>query len=100
MSFRALRFPLILLLSLLLWAPAVGPMLTGSDVAAGILRYLAALGLSWIGVGGILRLLEHYARVNEDDAERTGALSADQVAEGLAKAGESFGDVLSDAEAA
>lgn len=100
MSLHSMRLPLILILSLALWSPVVSSMMGAQEIAAGIMRYLAALALSWVGVTGIVRLIDHYAALNHREEEPAAPLTAEEVAEGLAQAGETFHGVLSDSEAA
>ena len=59
----ALMFGISLGLSLLLWWPTLSGALNGSvDITVAGLRYLAALGLSWVGVYGISTLVNSYSR--------------------------------------
>jgi hypothetical protein len=63
----ALMFGISLGLSLLLWYPTLHGALNGSiDVTVAGLRYLAALGLSWIGVFAISTLVSNYGREEDD----------------------------------
>jgi hypothetical protein len=58
----ALLFGISLLLSLLLWWPSLQGALDGSlDITVAGLRYLAALGLSWLAVFGVGTLVAGYA---------------------------------------
>ena len=65
------RFPAILGLSIVLGLPALADMvlLTG-DVAAAGLRYLAALGLSWLGVTLVISMIDAFAGQNRLAAQR------------------------------
>jgi hypothetical protein len=57
-------FSLSLLVSLVLWLPSVLASLRGElDMPAAGLRYLAALTLSRVAVGGVARLLSAYRSV-------------------------------------
>jgi hypothetical protein len=59
----ALMFGISLGLSLLLWWPTLHAALDGSiDITVAGLRYLAALGLSWVGVYAISTLVNAYGR--------------------------------------
>jgi hypothetical protein len=59
----ALLFGISLGLSLVLWWPSLSGALNGSiDISVAGLRYLAALGLSWVAVFGIATLVASYAR--------------------------------------
>jgi hypothetical protein len=59
----ALLFGISLGLSLVLWWPSLGGALNGSiDITVAGLRYLAALGLSWVAVFGVATLVASYAR--------------------------------------
>lgn len=61
------RFPLILALSVIFDAPVLGEMaMAPGDLLEAGLRYVAALGLSWLGVSSIIRLMESYARQNAE----------------------------------
>lgn len=71
------RFPLILGLSVVFGAPVLGELAFSPDdlVVAGI-RYLGALGLSWLGVTFIYRLMDGFATENHyarQDAEAEAA---------------------------
>jgi hypothetical protein len=57
----ALLFGISLGLSLVLWWPSLTGALKGSiDITSAGLRYLAALGLSWVGVYGISVIVAGY----------------------------------------
>jgi len=57
----ALMFGISLGLSLLLWWPTLHGALNGSvDITVAGLRYLASLGLSWVGVFAISTLFATY----------------------------------------
>jgi hypothetical protein len=57
----ALMFGISLGLSLLLWWPTLHAALNGSiDITVAGLRYLASLGLSWVGVFALSTLLATY----------------------------------------
>jgi hypothetical protein len=59
----ALLFGISLVLSLALWWPSLTGALDGSiDITVAGLRYLAALGLSWIAVYGLSLLVSGYGR--------------------------------------
>jgi hypothetical protein len=59
----ALLFGISLMLSLVLWWPSLTGALDGSiDITDAGLRYLAALGLSWVGVFFVSTLVAAYAR--------------------------------------
>lgn len=61
------RFPLILALSVIFGAPVLGEMaMAPGDLLEAGLRYVAALGLSWLGVSSIIRLMEGYAMQNAE----------------------------------
>ena len=90
------RFPAIISLSILVGMPALGDMmLNPADVMTAGTRYLGALGLSWVGVTGIYKLMDHYARANVAKVAHAQALlvaeemmalrEAEQAAEQVAK---------------
>jgi hypothetical protein len=57
----ALLFGISLALSLLLWWPTLTGALNGNiDITVAGLRYLAALGLSWVGVFSLSTLVAGY----------------------------------------
>jgi hypothetical protein len=59
----ALLFGISLALSLVLWWPSFTGALDGSiDITVAGLRYLAALGLSWVAVFGVGSLVASYGR--------------------------------------
>jgi hypothetical protein len=59
----ALLFGISLALSLVLWWPSFTGALDGSiDITVAGLRYLAALGLSWVGVFAVGTLVASYGR--------------------------------------
>jgi len=59
----ALLFGISLALSLVLWWPSLTGALDGSiDITVAGMRYLAALGLSWVAVFGVGTLVAAYAR--------------------------------------
>jgi hypothetical protein len=59
----ALLFGISLAMSLLLWWPSLTGALHGTiDITSAGLRYLAALGLSWLAVFGVGTLVAGYAR--------------------------------------
>jgi hypothetical protein len=59
----ALLFAISLGMSLVLWWPSLTGALHGSiDITSAGLRYLAALGLSWVAVFGLGTLVAGYAR--------------------------------------
>jgi hypothetical protein len=58
----ALLFGISLLVSLVLWWPSLRAALSGNiDITVAGLRYLAALGLSWLAVFGVGTLIAGYA---------------------------------------
>jgi hypothetical protein len=64
----ALLFGISLGLSLVLWWPSLTGALNGNiDITSAGLRYLAALGLSWLGVFGIGTLVAGYGREAEPE---------------------------------
>jgi hypothetical protein len=59
----ALLFGISLTVSLVLWWPSLRGALDGTiDITDAGLRYLAALGLSWVGVFGVATLVAAYGR--------------------------------------
>lgn len=57
----AFTFGVSLVLSLLLWWPTLRGLLAGDiDITDAALRYLAALGLAWLGVYGVATLVAGY----------------------------------------
>lgn len=53
---------LVLLASVVLWLPFLGPVLDGTlSVQDGVLRYLGALLLAWAGGAGLHALISSYA---------------------------------------
>jgi hypothetical protein len=59
----ALLFGISLALSLVLWWPSFTGALDGSiDITVAGMRYLAALGLSWVAVYGVGTLVTAYGR--------------------------------------
>jgi hypothetical protein len=64
----ALLFGISLGLSLVLWWPSLTGALNGNiDITSAGLRYLAALGLSWLGVFGIGVLVAGYGHEAEPE---------------------------------
>jgi hypothetical protein len=58
----SLMFGISLLLSLALWWPSLTAAMHGDvDITVAGLRYLAALGLSWVAVYGVASLIANYA---------------------------------------
>jgi hypothetical protein len=56
-------FGVALILSLVLWWPTLRALLAGNvDITDAGMRYLAALGLSWLGVYFITTLVAGYGR--------------------------------------
>ncbi len=78
------RFPLILALSVVFGMPALHGLVADPD---GLLQhgftYLGALGLSWLGVNAVFRLVQHYDDANQRmiAAERAAAEAALREAE-------------------
>jgi hypothetical protein len=95
----ALLFGISLALSLVLWWPSLTGALDGSiDITVAGLRYLAALGLSWVAVFGIGTLVAAYGR---DSRPTPPALPPGPVEHPRRRADEaSTGDAASDAEPA
>lgn len=70
---------LVLLLSLLLWSPALGPLLAGEmSVDTAGLRYAAALLLSWMGCGALVGLIRAYSQDAPALAAQSGSAAIDQ----------------------
>jgi hypothetical protein len=71
------RIPMILCLSVVLGAPALGRMVqTPTDLTTWGGRYLAALALAWVGVSGIARMIEGFDlrnRIAEHEQLRSAA---------------------------
>jgi hypothetical protein len=62
------RLSVSLLLALALWLPTLGASLRGDvDLSTAAIRYLLAFLLTRVAVGGVVRLLEGYARPSEDE---------------------------------
>jgi|tagenome__1003787_1003787.scaffolds.fasta_scaffold20190342_1 hypothetical protein len=73
MSF-SIRWALILIGSLLLWAPSAISFLTSEmTIDAVLLRYAGALALCWFGVSVIARIIDSYATQAEADARKEAA---------------------------
>ena len=70
---------LVLLSSVVLWLPFLGPLLAGDlTVEQGLLRYACALLLAWVAGSGLTALVRSYA----DQAEQRAAEQEAQVKAG------------------
>ena len=59
------RMPLVLCLSVVFGAPALGRMVQDpAELATAGPRYVAALALAWIGVSAIARMIERFDHDN------------------------------------
>ena len=59
---------MVLLASVLLWLPFLGPVVDGSmPVEQGLLRYAAALALAWVGGAGLTALVRSFPPTKQDD---------------------------------
>lgn len=66
---------LVLLVSVLLWLPALRPVLDAQmTVAEGGLRYAAALLLAWGGVSLLSAVVRGYSRADAEDESSSGPL--------------------------
>jgi hypothetical protein len=64
----AARLSVSLLLGLVLWLPTLSASLRGDlDLSAAATRYLLAFLLARVAVGGVVKLLEGYARPSDDE---------------------------------
>lgn len=52
---------LMVLMSVVLWLPSLRPLIDGRlTIEEGVLRYVAALGISWAGCAGLTALVRSY----------------------------------------
>ncbi len=59
------RLPLILILSIVFGAPVLGGLLqSDGDMLVSGLQYAAALGLAWLGVSAITRIIDTFDQTN------------------------------------
>ena len=67
------RLGITLLVSLALWSPTAGAALAGRvDLTTSAMRYLAALGVSWLAIAALDRLVTSYASAASGSATSTG----------------------------
>ena len=85
----ALLFGISLALSLVLWWPSFTGALDGSiDITVAGMRYLAALGLSWVAVYGVGTLVAAYGRESRPTAMPTAPPPSDPASQHPARRAE------------